>query len=122
MHIKMTDVASRQFNFVVATNALRKAKNFQLDDTEHLNSALKISIGKFTALQDNAKKVDLLDRMLNNVCSSMVSRLDLEILWRDGDMSSLTPAFSRVLKARLLKSRWSSILLRLKCSNLLFHL
>jgi hypothetical protein len=84
MHIKMTDVASRQFNFVVATNALRKAKNFQLDDTEHLNSALKISIGKFTALQDNAKKVDLLDRMLNNVCSSMVSRLDLEILWRDG--------------------------------------
>ncbi|GAB5585937.1 hypothetical protein Unana1_00837 [Umbelopsis nana] len=71
MHIKMADVASGQFNFVVATNALRKAKKFQLDESDHLNLALKISIGKLSAIQDNAKKVDLLDRMLNNVCSSM---------------------------------------------------
>lgn len=75
MHIKMADVASGQFNFVVATNALRKAKKFQLDESDHLNLALKITIGKLSAIQDNAKKVDLLDRMLNNVCSSMVSYL-----------------------------------------------
>ncbi|CAO3672189.1 unnamed protein product [Umbelopsis ramanniana] len=70
MHIKMADVASGQRNFVVATNALRKAKRFHIDDTEQLNSALNISLGKLSITSNDAKKASLLDRMLNNVFSS----------------------------------------------------
>jgi hypothetical protein len=73
MHIKMADVASEQRNFVVATNALRKAKKFQIDDAEQLNSALNISLGKLSITNNDAKKAGLLDRMLNNVCNTPVS-------------------------------------------------
>lgn len=73
MHIKMADVASGQRNFVVATNALRKAKRFQIDDTEQLNSALNISLGKLSITSNDEKKASLLDRMLNNVFSTTVS-------------------------------------------------
>lgn len=69
----MADVASGQRNFVVATNALRKAKRFQIDDTEQLNSALKISLGKLSITSNDSKKASLLDRMLNNVLSTKVS-------------------------------------------------
>jgi hypothetical protein len=81
MHIKMADVASGQSNFVVATNALRKAKMFQIDDTEQLNSALNISLGKLSSTQNDTKKASLLDRMLNNVFSTTVSYIPVEFIW-----------------------------------------
>ncbi|KAM3580927.1 hypothetical protein VKS41_006986 [Umbelopsis sp. WA50703] len=70
MYMKMADVATSQFNFVVATNALKKARKFQLESAEQLTSALQTSIGKLVTINDEAKRANLIDRMLNNICSS----------------------------------------------------
>lgn len=72
MHMKMADVATSQFNFVVATNALKKAKKFQLENAEQLTSALQTSIGKLATISNESKRADLIGRMLNNICSSDV--------------------------------------------------